>query len=71
MGDLDRTASQLLVNHRPIDTGRHQGILSLAEIATVAADPALAWLSLEPVMASTTTSQWVTCVLTMSRITSS
>ena len=22
MGDLDRTASQLLVNHRPIDTGR-------------------------------------------------
>ena len=50
MGDLDRTASQLLVNHRPIDTGRHLGILSLAEIATVAADPALAWLSLEPVI---------------------
>ena len=50
MGDLDRTASQLLVNHLPIDTGRHLGILSLAEIATVAADPALAWLSLEPVI---------------------
>ena len=50
MGDLHRTASQLLaVNHRPIDTGRHQ-ILSPAEIANVAADPALAWLSLEPVI---------------------
>lgn len=50
MGDLDRTASQFLVNHRPIDTGRHLGFLSLGEIAAVAADPALAWLSLEPVI---------------------
>ena len=50
MGDLDQTASEFLMDHRPIDTGRHLGLLSLSDIATVAADPALAWLSLEPVI---------------------
>ena len=49
MGDLDSTAATYLTSHRPIDTGRHHGILSLADIATVAAEPALSWLSLEPV----------------------
>ena len=50
MGDLDLTASEFLREHRPIDTGRHLGLLSLSDIATVAAEPALAWLSLEPVI---------------------
>ena len=49
MGDLDSTASSYLSDYRPIDTGRHLGILSLADIATVAAEPALSWLSLEPI----------------------
>lgn len=49
MGDLDSTAVSYLTSHRPIDTGRHHGILSLEDIATVAAEPALSWLSLEPV----------------------
>ena len=49
MGNLDSTAATYLTSHRPIDTGRHHGILSLDDIATVAAEPALSWLSLEPV----------------------
>ena len=49
MGDLDRTAASHLSEYRPIDTGRHLGIISLDDIATVAAEPALSWLSLEPV----------------------
>ncbi|MEE2747606.1 MAG: S8 family serine peptidase [Candidatus Thermoplasmatota archaeon] len=49
IGDLDQTAEYYLTDHRPIDTGRHLGILSLDDIATVAAEPALSWLSLEPV----------------------
>ena len=48
-GDLDRTAADLLTNHRPIDTGRHHGVLALADVATAAAEPALGWLTLEPV----------------------
>ena len=50
MGNLDHTAEEFLTNHRPIDTGRHLGLLSLSDIATVAAEPALSWLSLEPVL---------------------
>ena len=49
MGNLDSTAEDYLTDHRPIDTGRHLGLLSLSDIATVAAEPALSWLSLEPV----------------------
>ena len=49
VGDLDSTASAYLSDYRPIDTGRHLGIISLADIATVAAEPALSWLSLEPI----------------------
>ena len=49
MGDLDRTAESYLSDYRPIDTGRHLGILSLEDIPVVAAEPALSWLSLEPV----------------------
>ena len=49
MGDLDRTAESYLSDYRPIDTGRHLGILSLEDIPAVAAEPALSWLSLEPV----------------------
>ena len=50
MGDLDRTAMSYLSDHRPIDTGRHLGLLSLSDIAAVAAEPSLAWLSLEAVI---------------------
>jgi uncharacterized membrane protein len=48
-GDLDQTAEQMLTNHRPIQSGRHLGIIPLSEIANIAAEPALAWISLEPV----------------------
>ena len=50
-GDLDRTAEDHLASHRPIDSGRHLGLLPLADVAIVAAEPALAWLALEPVLA--------------------
>ena len=49
-GDLDTVAAEYLESHKPIDTGRHLGILSLDEISTVAANPALSWLSLEPIL---------------------
>ena len=49
MGDLDQTASSYLTSYRPIDTGRHHGVISLADIAVVAAEPALSWMSLEPI----------------------
>ena len=49
-GDLDQTASTYLTEYRQIDTGRHIGLLSLMDIAEIAAEPALAWLSLEPVI---------------------
>ncbi len=49
MGDLDNTAATYLTSYRQIDTGRHHGLLSLEDIATVAAEPALSWLSLEPI----------------------
>ncbi|MBN17031.1 MAG: hypothetical protein CMB37_02575 [Euryarchaeota archaeon] len=49
-GDLDTLAEEYLESHKPIDSGRHLGIIGLGEIATVAANPALSWLSLEPIL---------------------
>jgi uncharacterized membrane protein len=49
-GDLDTTATTMLSGHQPIAVGRHLGLLPLADIATVAADPGLAWMSLAPVL---------------------
>ncbi|MEE2758767.1 MAG: S8 family serine peptidase [Candidatus Thermoplasmatota archaeon] len=49
VADLDLTAEAHLTDHRPIDTGRHLGLLALTDIAEVASNPALAWMSLEPV----------------------
>ncbi|MEE3082500.1 MAG: S8 family serine peptidase, partial [Candidatus Thermoplasmatota archaeon] len=48
---LGEVAENYLMQHRQIDSGRHLGILNLAEVPTVVSNPALSWLTLEPVFA--------------------
>ena len=40
---LGEVAGNYLIEHRQIDSGRHLGILNLAEIPTVVSNPALSW----------------------------
>ncbi len=47
--DLDARADELLIDHRDIDNGRHDGLLRLVDLPAAAASPSLSWLSLEPV----------------------
>jgi len=47
--DLGSTAENYLSDYRQIDSGRHVGVLNLEDLPTVVADPALSWMSLEPV----------------------